>query len=133
MPPNMARVVHVVYQTFKVNSFHPSNISLSVKSLPSWNEPPGPPPTQDDNGDSTTRACIREHTNVKQSNGGRDGPTESGPLQEGEPPAQVWGDTFVGRLRHMRTVMACGEHGLQVGEVGAPTQNNQAGVKELAI
>ena len=124
MLPNMARVVDVVYQTFKANSFHPSNISLSVQSLPSWNEPPGPPPTQDDDGDSTTRARIREHVNVKQLNGERDGPTESGLLQEGEPPVQVWGDTFVGRLGHMRTVMTCGEYGLQVGEVGMPTQNN---------
>ena len=30
MPSNVARVVEVVYQTFKANSFHPSNISLSV-------------------------------------------------------------------------------------------------------
>ena len=70
---------------------------------------------------------------LEQLNGGRDGSAKSGPLQEGEPPDQVWGDPFVGGLRHMRMVMTCGKHGLQVGEVGMSTQNDQAGVKELAV
>ena len=130
---NEARVIEVAYQTFEANSFHPSNISLSMQGLPPWNEPPGPPLTQDHDGDSKTRAPIRERANVKQLNGERDRLTELGPSQEGEPPVQVWGNASVGRLRHVRMVMTCGKHGLQVGEVGAPTRNDQAGVKELAV
>ena len=68
MPSNMARVIEVAYLTFEVNSFCPSDISLSVQGLPSWNKPPGPPLTQDNNGNSKTRAHIRKCTNVEQLN-----------------------------------------------------------------
>ena len=85
VPYSMARVVEVAYQTLEANSFCPSDILLSMESLPSWNKPPGPPPTQDNDGNSEGRACIRECANVEQLNRGRDGLTKGGPLQEGEP------------------------------------------------
>ena len=34
------------------------------------------------------------------------------------------GDAFAGGLRHMRMVMTCGEHSLQVGEVDTPAWHN---------
>ena len=66
VPSSMVRVVELVYQTSKANSFSPSNVSLSVQGLPSWDEPPGPSLTQDNDSDSEARAHIREHKAVGQ-------------------------------------------------------------------
>ena len=89
VPSSMARVIEMAYQTFKANSFCPSDISSSLQGLPSWDEPPGSPPAQDDDGHLKARACIRECANIEQLDGGRNGSAKSGLLQEGEPPVQV--------------------------------------------
>jgi len=52
VPASSASVVEVADKTFEANSFGPASVLLAVQGLPSWDEPPGPPPTMNNNCDA---------------------------------------------------------------------------------
>ena len=51
-------ICEVPDQAFKGNGLCPSDISLSIKCLPAWDEAPCPPLVSNGDHDSEFRACI---------------------------------------------------------------------------
>jgi hypothetical protein len=59
-------------EEFKANGLGPSDVSMSVQSLPTWDEAPGSPSVLDGDGNPEARACIGEGVEVEEDKGSWD-------------------------------------------------------------